>query len=180
MKKLVKKARRGNQQAFTELIKTYEEDLYRTAKSILKKDSDCADAIQETIIKVYKKLPTLREPSYFKTWMTRILINECRSMLKLRKKVIPVEQFYTQHHTHEHWNEVELKEIIEELDQKLKVTVTLYYIQDFKTHEISEILDIPQGTVKSRLAQARKELSKALKQQERGGLHESRSNGSRN
>lgn len=178
MKKLVKKARRGNQQAFTELIKLYEQDLYRTANSILKKDSDCADAIQETIIKVYKKLPTLREPSYFKTWMTRILINECRSMLKLRKKVIPVEQLYTQNQVYEHWNEVELGEIIDELDEKLKVTVTLYYIQDFKTHEIAEILDIPQGTVKSRLSQARKELSKALNHQERGRLNESRSNGS--
>lgn len=67
-------------------IRQSEAMMYHVAKSILKNDSDCADAVQETLLKAYKKLPTLKQESFFRTWLTRILINECNGILRKKKR----------------------------------------------------------------------------------------------
>lgn len=74
---------------FIKEVRDAEAMLYHISKSILKNDSDCGDAVQETILKAYEKLPTLKKEKYFRTWITRILINECKGILRKRKNVIP-------------------------------------------------------------------------------------------
>ena len=81
---LVNQAIQGDREAFIRLIRDIENSLYNTAKSMLRKEEDVADAIQETILNAYKSVHTLREPRYFKTWLFRILINECNTMLSRR------------------------------------------------------------------------------------------------
>ena len=71
--------------AFIREVRDAEAMLYHISKSILKNDSDCGDAVQETILKAYEKLPTLKKEKYFRTWITRILINECKGILRKRK-----------------------------------------------------------------------------------------------
>ena len=66
---------------FIKEVRDAEAMLYHISKSILKNDSDCGDAVQETILKAYEKLPTLKKEKYFRTWITRILINECKGMI---------------------------------------------------------------------------------------------------
>ena len=73
---------------FIKEVRDAESMLYHISKSILKNDSDCGDAVQETILKAYEKLPTLKKEKYFRTWITRILINECKGILRKRKNVI--------------------------------------------------------------------------------------------
>ena len=72
---------------FIKEVRDAEAMLYHISKSILKNDSDCGDAVQETILKAYEKLPTLKKEKYFRTWITRILINECKGILRKRKNV---------------------------------------------------------------------------------------------
>ena len=75
MKSLVKRAQRGDDQAFVELIEENKQAMYKVAIGILKNDSDAADAIQESILTCYEKLKELKKAQYFKTWLLRILIN---------------------------------------------------------------------------------------------------------
>ena len=76
---------------FIREIRQSEAMLYHVARSILKNDSDCGDAVQETLLKAYEKLHTLKQEQFFRTWITRILINECNGILRKRKRVISYE-----------------------------------------------------------------------------------------
>lgn len=71
---------------FGNLILENERQLYRIAKSILRSDEDCADAAQETVMKAFEKLHTLRDDRYAKTWLIRILINECFRIADKQKR----------------------------------------------------------------------------------------------
>ena len=94
MKSLVRQAQRGDDQAFVELIEENKQTMYKVAVGILRNDSDAADAIQESILTCYERMTELKKPQYFKTWLLRILINNCNQMLRERKKVIGIEQYY--------------------------------------------------------------------------------------
>ena len=73
------------------LILDSERQLYSTAKTILFNDQDCADAIQETIVKAFAKIETLRNDRYARTWLIRILINECYTFLRKSSRFVPLE-----------------------------------------------------------------------------------------
>lgn len=87
MRNPVKRAQAGDEEAFVSLIETYKQDLYKIAISMLKNDADAADAMQDTVLSSYENLRGLREPKYFKTWLTRILINHCNRILKERGRM---------------------------------------------------------------------------------------------
>ena len=80
VKYLVKKAQRNDKEAFVELMELNKQSMYKIAKSYLRSDEDVADAMSDTILACYEKISDLREPKYFKTWMTRILINKCKDI----------------------------------------------------------------------------------------------------
>ena len=91
MERLVRKAQRGDKNAFMALIEKNQLALYRAAKAILHREEDVEDAVQETICKAFYKLSDLRQPKYFKTWLTRILINCCYDLLRQQKGLVPLE-----------------------------------------------------------------------------------------
>ncbi|MDQ0116387.1 sigma-70 family RNA polymerase sigma factor [Paenibacillus harenae] len=158
-------AKRGNHDAFVRIIKACEPSMYRLAKSYLKTDTECADAMQETILKAFQSIRTLREPQYFKTWLLRILINECNRLLKHRSQVIPIADMAERcSHSHEpqHYG---LNEAVQALEEDLRVTITLFYMEDLPLKEIAQLLELPEGTVKSRLYRAREKLSRYIRQE---------------
>ena len=89
---LVYKAKERDPNAFTSLMDGQIQGMYKIARSILQNDEDVADAIQETILTCWEKLETLRVNHYFKTWMTRILINHCYTILRQNRKVAYMDQ----------------------------------------------------------------------------------------
>ena len=91
IEQLVRRAKKRDPDAFTELMQLHEKDMYRTASAILPQDADIADAIQETILTVWEKIDTLQKNRYFKTWMIRILINKCKDILRSGRRMICVE-----------------------------------------------------------------------------------------
>ena len=152
--------------AFIREIRNAEIMLYHISKSILKNDSDCGDAVQETLLKAYEKLPMLKEEKFFRTWITRILINECKGILRKQKKVVPYEDYMDNERLSEENRYHHLYMAIMELPEDLRILVTLYYIEGFSQKEISEILEIPEGTIKSRLSRAREFLKVQLSDEE--------------
>lgn len=76
-----------------QLIINSEETMYHIAKSLLYNDADCADAIQEAIVKAFAKLHTLKDDSYAKTWLIRIVMNECYAIMRKEKKIISLQDY---------------------------------------------------------------------------------------
>lgn len=82
---LIRKAKKGDKDAFCRLIDENVQSMYKVAAAYLKNDEDVADAIQDTILSCYENLKSLKQNRYFKTWMIRILINKCKDMIQKKK-----------------------------------------------------------------------------------------------
>lgn len=150
------------------LILDSERQMYATAKSMLCSDQDCADAMQETIVKAFSKVHTLRKDSYAKTWLMRILINECYTILRKTSKLISLEEMCenTQLVAEEQNDYSELYKAVSSLKEDLRLPVILYYIENFNIREIAQIMDITEGAVQKRLARARGKLRQELRESE--------------
>ena len=171
---LVKKAKQGDVDAIATLITDNTKSMYRVAFGILKNDEEIYDAISNTTVIVFEKITTLKKEEFFKSWIIRILINECYKIYNQNKKVIYLENYSEQNLEYkDNYTNIEIKNLLHGLNEDLKEIVSLYYLEEFSVKEIAKILDIPEGTVKSRLSRARKELEKILikdEKLERGNL----------
>ena len=150
------------------LILDCERQLYSTAKTILYSDQDCADAIQDTIVKSFSKIQTLKNDKYAKTWLMRILINECYTILRKTSKVISLEEMCetTELAADEKSDYSDLYKAVGSLKEDLRMPVILYYIENFNIREIAQIMDISEGAVQKRLARARGKLRQDLQESE--------------
>lgn len=164
---LAKAARDGDADAFTELVKGCERTLYRVSRTILRSDSDCADAVQDALSKAWLHIRALREPRYFRTWLIRILLNECYLQCRRNKRG---EEAYElgggPAYQTENDELIDLRDALSMLPDNFRTVVTLYHVEDMSVDEIARVLNLPSGTVKSRLARARAKLSAALEQKE--------------
>lgn len=145
------------------LIIASEDTLYHVAKTLLHSDADCADAIQEAIVKAFTNLHTLRKDSYAKTWLVRIVINECYAIMRKQKNIVSLEEYQNQEAV---WKEdySELYEAIRKLPEDTKICVTLYYLEGYSVKETAKILEVTESAVKNRLARARAKLRDELEQ----------------
>lgn len=152
-----------NRDEFAAQVLAAEKTLYHVSKSILKNDDDCADAVQEAILIAYRKLHTLRDERFFRTWLCRILINVCYKMARERKRVVSLEDYMAERAGEP--GRPDLYEAIMALPEDMRLVVVLHYVEGFKTAEVAAVLKIPEGTVKSRLSRARRELRAALNEE---------------
>ena len=136
-----------DREQFTSAVLAAEPTLYRVAKTMLRSEHDCADAAQQAILRAWEQLDSLRSTRYFKTWLVRILINECSTILRRQQRLASYD--------------AAAAEAIPA--EKLRLPVELYYLEGFKTREIAGMLGIPENTVKTRLRAAREHLRKDLK-----------------
>ena len=156
---LVKKAKKGDKEAFSELIRDIRVDLYKISKGFFKNEEDVKDVISETILTAYEKISTLENDKLFKTWIIRILINKCNDSLKKNSKIIFLNNEISEV-THED-NPIEYYDLynaIKLLNENIQNIVILYYFNDLSISEISKITNIKEGTIKSRLARGREKL----------------------
>lgn len=152
-------------------MQLHEQDMYRTASAILSQDADIADAIQETILTCWEKIDTLQKNRYFKTWMIRILINKCKDILRLGRRMVCVEELPEQEtgSTVEAEANLEWKEALQGLDEKYRLIVVLFYAEGLRTAEIGKLLQLPDSTVRTRLARGREQLARYYAETEEGG-----------
>lgn len=165
IEKLVKKAMKRNDEALEELLLQYQEYLYRIAYAYYKSEQEALDAVAECVAKVYVNLPRLREPGYFKTWMTRILMNEVLDGMKKGQKVVSLDALKDWGYAAEEpeaglsrEEKMDLYRALARLSPDYRKVLILKYFQDMKVKEIAEIMDIPEGTVKVLLYRARKNM----------------------
>ena len=133
-------------------------------------DQDCEDAVQGAILKAYDKLDTLKEEKFFKTWLIRILINECYSLKRKSILQIPYEQCFEFTKADDKPDYSDLYLAISKLPPRIRITIVLYYVEGYSVEEIKGILKVPSGTVKSRLSKGRKLLKLKLEYME--GIYE--------
>lgn len=153
---------------FTKLIEENKLKFYKTAKVILKNDDDIYDALQEALISMYQNYKQLKEKKYFSTWSTRIVINKCYDLIrKNRNNIIPIDEKVendmkiAQYDKYE-VDEYGIKNAMKYLNEDLNLIVILYYYDNYSVKEISQIINVPEGTVKSRLSKAREVLKQKL------------------
>ena len=152
---LVTKAQQGDGRAFVRLIEMNKQSMYKVARSYFTNDEDIADAIQDTIETCYRSISHLAEAQYFRTWLTRILINKCIDILRKNKREHPVSEFPEYGESSMELNNYEFNELMNSLDEKYRTILLLYYGEGFKISEIAQLLDMEENTVKTRLSRGR-------------------------
>lgn len=165
-KLLIKKAKKGNKEAFMNLLRLYEKDMYLLAKYMLKDEELIKDAVQDTILKVYERIEYLKNEDSFKFWLLKILGNKCRDILKKDKNIIYLDVQIEEGYRDKGYDEIEIKNCIEKLNESQREIITLYYFNELTYKEISEIMNIPEGTVKSKLSRAKEHLRSIIGEEE--------------
>lgn len=165
-------SKKNKEKIFVQLIEENKIRFYKTAKMILKNEDDIYDALQEALISMYQHYEQLKEKEYFVTWATRIVINKCYDLLRKNKNnIISIDEINDNtiqlsecdKYTFDNYG---INEAINSLSDKLKLITILYYYNDYSIKEISQIISIPEGTVKSRLSKAREILRQKLGKEE--------------
>ncbi len=160
----------GDRAAFARLIREMQNELYAMARSLLNNDEDCADAIQEAILKAYRGLRKLRETAYFRTWLFRILIHECQQIYRKQKRISPSAKLPDREAVTTA-TDLDLRNAVNRLDEPLRTLVKLHYFADLPLSRIAEMMNVSEGTLKSRLHRARGYLAKWLEATDkRGGV----------
>ena len=155
---------------FLQKVLDAEETLFHVSFSILHNEQDCADAVQEAILKAYDSRDSLRDENLFQTWLVRIVINECYAILRKTRRFSPYEETYSasgesiEKIVKEEY--LDLYAAISKLEEKQRLCVVLYYFEDYTIEQIAQTLQLPSGTVKSRLSRARQALKGLLEEQE--------------
>ena len=164
--RLVKKAVKGDPDAYGRLIAEHQEYLYKMAYLYVRNEDTALDVVGSTMLSAYQSIHTLKEPQYFKTWITRILIRAAQSE---QKKIVfysdldhvKVPERYTGVSLEE---KCDLNSAIEQLSEKYRTVIYLKYFSEFTIKEIAFVMNAPEGSVKAYLSRAREELKQILKE----------------
>lgn len=160
-----------DKQTFVALVDEKSQMLYRVARSILSRDEDCKDALQESVLKAWASRHALRKTQFFGTWITRILIRECHNIGRKQAKYTLKAEVPASSNVPAPDQDVQAA--LSALPEKLRLPTVLHYIEGYSIQEVSAILKLPQSTVRGRLYQARKALRLELETEKEAWLHES-------
>ena len=165
MDELVEKAKKNDIDAFTKLILNIRKDLYCIAKTRINDENDIDDVIQETMITAFLKLKKLRDNKLFKTWIIKILINNCNKLYKKEKhKSLNDEEVQNKIEFFEiDLSGIEFNEFISFLNEDERTILTLYYYLGYTTKEISKILNKSEGTICSKISRSKTKIKNKYK-----------------
>ena len=143
-------------------VRRIENLMYRVSMSYLSDVEDAADAVQDTLAKAWEKRNILTSPEQFKPWVMRILVNQCKDMLRKRKR----RSFYPLEENTASIDPLALQPpvmaAINALKPELRAVMVLHYVDGYTVQEIASNLGVPLGTVKTRMRSARKRLKQTL------------------
>jgi RNA polymerase sigma-70 factor (ECF subfamily) len=182
--RLAKLARNGDRGAFAELVDLYKDKIYHLAYRMLNNKHEAEDAVQETFLRVYTNLHRYDEQQKFSTWIFRIGTNHCIDRLRKRKhsaysldaempdgegndyySMLPGNEDTPEKQIILSETQLQIRKAIDALPEKYKSVVILRYLQDMSLQEISDVLDMPVTTVKTRVHRGREYLRKRLEQE---------------
>ncbi len=143
---------------FAARVLACERRLYRVARTLLRSDADCEDAVQEALLRAWARLDTLRVESYFETWLIRILINQCKGFYRAKREHVPLTEDIPAHAEPDSG----VLDALHALPPKPRVALELHCVEGYSVAECARILGVPEGTVKWRLSQGRRLLKREL------------------
>lgn len=162
---IVRKVLQGDKEQFRHIIRECNQPLYRTAVAILKDPEDAEDAVQSAYVKAYIHLGTFREESNFLTWLTRILINECKMSLRKKRRTASLDEEEVTMKQSNNEDVVDtlyknqltglLESAVMELPEKYRLVYVVREVNDFSTQRTADVLGISQENVKIRLHRAK-------------------------
>ncbi|WP_353096178.1 sigma-70 family RNA polymerase sigma factor [Tissierella praeacuta] len=164
-KLLIKQAKDGDKESLLQLVMTQKTDYYKLAYVYMKNEYDALDAMQDMIVVLYENIHKLKKEDAFYSWSKTILVNSCKSILKKKKKIISLESLKKEV-AYETYKSLEDRIILEKYLSKLspnhQEVIKLRYFLDFDYETIGQILNIPLGTVKSRINAAMRNLRESM------------------
>lgn len=154
----MKGGRRVTKAEFARRIVGMTDVLYRVAWAQLPQEADRQDAVQEAIRRAWEKRGQLRDERCMQTWVIRILLNVCDTMRRRSERMLPVETIPAVQSP----GETPLLDALMSLEEKFRLPLQLRYVECCSVAEVAQILGLPEGTVKSRLARGRDKLRAML------------------
>lgn len=121
-------------------------------------EEDVADAMQETILSAFEKLDTLRRAEYFRTWLIRILINQCIAMRRHRSRTVPMNEAEEASQFYDFSTDLEFNDLLKTLPEDSRLIFQMYYGEQFSIGEIAQLLHMKENTVKSKIHRGREHL----------------------
>ena len=173
--RLIEQCRAGDSAAVEHFVQTYQQQLFRLALSILDDSGEAEDATQEALLAALRALDSFHGASSLKTWLFSITVNICRSRLQQRHRrerlsqvlsaVLPIyKNPSVEESAVQNISDQALWHTIHRMEEKHRIPIVLRYYHELSVAEIADILQIPEGTVHSRLNTARKLLHEVLKE----------------
>ncbi|MEG0258679.1 MAG: sigma-70 family RNA polymerase sigma factor [Lysinibacillus sp.] len=170
IEELVKAAKKGDDEAFEQLLGSVREKLYRTAYSYVRNEQDALDIYQETIYKAYTTLKSLKKPESFPYWIVKIVVFKSIDFIRKDARHFTTDdeavfaELVSNGHVEGVAHSLDLMGAVDTLDSKYKAVISLRYYHDFSVKEIAKIMNCPEGTVKSYINRAQKELKPILRE----------------
>jgi RNA polymerase sigma-70 factor (ECF subfamily) len=165
---LVVRAQRGDQAAFTTLASQHYDRLHQIAYRVLRDRSMAEDAAQQAIVAIWRNLPQLREPGRFDAWSYRLLVNACNDEArKMKRRLPPVGGSpMTEPAAADGYGPIIERDRLERAFERLSIdhraVIVLHHYLDMTVEAVAETLDVPVGTVNSRLHRALEKMRLAL------------------
>ncbi len=168
---LVSKSKNGDGEAFTTLIINIKEQLYKIIYVVVQNQEDTIEVLDEVIYKAYINLKNLEHNEFFKTWITRIAINESKNYIKKNSRILYIEEFEKRTETSKSKNEyheekIDIEQAMQKLDINTKSILIMKLYLDYTFDEIAENLSKPVSTVKSSYYTGLEKLKQLLKIEE--------------
>ena len=151
---------------YRRIARLYLDDIYKATLSCCKSKVDAEDAVQNAFLKLLNSDQTFTDDEHAKRWLIRVAVNECKSVWRSfgRKKVVSIEELDCEP-SYDSDSGEELFSVLAKLPQNYRSVIHLYYYEGYTVSEVSEILNISETNVQTRLMRARKKLESLLKEE---------------
>jgi RNA polymerase sigma-70 factor, ECF subfamily len=164
---LVRRVQQGQEEAFAQLMRRHERRVYNLAYRMLGNEEEARDAAQETFLSCFRNLEKFRGDAAFSTWLHRIAANVCFDSLRKRSKgAVEAIRFHEPLPAPDHGDQtaisIDVQRALLAVSPEFRAVLILHEIQDVPVEEVASALDLPVGTVKSRLHRGRVALGRAL------------------
>jgi RNA polymerase sigma-70 factor (ECF subfamily) len=173
-RELVGRFQAGDSEAFVELMRRHERRVYNIAFRMLGRQEDAHDATQDAFLSCYRHLASFRGDSAFSTWIHRIAVNACNDLLRKRSPMLSLDDELgpepppSPDHADQAAGATDVQRALMEVPPDFRVVLILHEVQDVPVEEIARALELPIGTVKSRLHRGRAALGRALVREPEG------------
>lgn len=164
MEELVKKAKKGDKEAFTDLIYEIRHELYKIARCRLSCEDDIEDAVQETMIECFKNIKKLKRTESYKQWIIKILVNKCNHIYNKNKRRnlsfenLEIESYSGCNENYDELDNLDFNLILNGLNYDERIVLILFYLEDYSIKDISKILTTNENTIKTRLRRGKEKI----------------------